>query len=171
MDRDRRQRLEAPPGWSWTVHSDQWEKGFSHLKEFSQREGHCQVREGVKTDNGYRLGIWVSNQRRAKDTMDSDRRQRLEALPGWSWSPQWEEVFSYLKSFAERQGHCRVSYFYKTKDKYPLGIWVIGSALRRCRVGHGVPNGKKPSLIRKSFQIERGIAECPPTTKPMMGIG
>ena len=40
---------------------------------------------GYKTDDGYRLGQWVAISEDTKDTMDPDRRQRLEALPGWSW--------------------------------------------------------------------------------------
>ena len=40
---------------------------------------------GYKIDDDYRLGIWVITQRRRKDLMNPDRRQRLEALPGWIW--------------------------------------------------------------------------------------
>jgi helicase associated protein len=82
---DRRQRLEALPGWSWNTFSDKWEKSFFKLQSFLAREGHCRVPQSYKTDDGFRLGSWVSNQRTNKHTMDPDRQQRLEGLPGWIW--------------------------------------------------------------------------------------
>jgi superfamily II DNA or RNA helicase len=133
MDPDRRQRLEALPGWSWDLLSDLWEEGFAILKQFSDREGHCRVPRAHKTDDGYRLGSWIGTQRKAEDTIDADRRQRLEALPGWSWnlkSDQWEEGFSRLKAFSERERHCRVP-AHHLDDGYRLGVWI--SVQRRTR--------------------------------------
>jgi hypothetical protein len=134
MDRDHRRRLEALPGWSWDARSHKWEEGFFYLREFSERERHCRVPISYKAEDGYKLGRWVTNQRVTKDKMKLDRRQRLEGLPGWSWdvfSDKWEEGFSHLKKFSERQGHCRVSSTYTTDDCYRLGQWV--TIQRSCR--------------------------------------
>jgi len=127
MQPDRRKRLEALPGWNWDPFSVRWEENFSRLKQFLQREGHCRVTRSYKTDDGYELGVWVSNQRARSDSMDADRRRRLEQLPGWLWNPHselWELGFSHLKRFSEREGHCRVPQRYKTEDGYRLGQWV-----------------------------------------------
>ena len=135
---------------------------------------------GYKTDDGYRLGGWVDVQRRSKDTMDVDRRQRLEALPGWSWdvlSDQWEEGFAHLKEFSDREGHCRVPASYKTDDGYRLGQWVqtqrsvrtrwtliVGNALRRCRAGRGIRfpiNGKKGFAYLREYSNREGHCRVP----------
>jgi hypothetical protein len=124
---DRRRRLEALSGWDWDPISTQWEEGFSRLKHFLEREGHCVVRRSHKSEDGYRLGTWVSSQRKSKDLMPPDRRSRLEALPGWNWNPhsvQWEQGFSRLRQFSEREGHCRVPRSHKTDEGYRLGVWI-----------------------------------------------
>ena len=49
-----------------------------------------------------------------------------QELPGWTWDPfadQWEEGFSRLLDYVERNGDARVPQSY-TVDGYKLGQWV-----------------------------------------------
>ena len=51
---------------------------------------------------------------------------QLEALPGWVWDLReaaWEDGFSRLLQYVEREGHARVPTFHKEKG-FSLGGWV-----------------------------------------------
>ena len=74
---------------------------YGLLETFVKEHGHCRVPQRYKTDDGYQLGRWVGVQRRNKDKMDPERRQRLEALPGWSWDVRSDRVGRGLLSSQE----------------------------------------------------------------------
>ena len=99
---------------------------FGLLETYTKAHGNCRVPQPHKTEDGWRLGLWVNNQRARRDTIPPDQRQRLEALPDWVWDvllDQWEEGFSHLKAFSDQQGHCRVPQGYIAADGYRLGRW------------------------------------------------
>ncbi|OQK17585.1 hypothetical protein AU255_06860 [Methyloprofundus sedimenti] len=80
-----------------------------------------------KTSDGYKLGIWVSTQRRGREQLAAKYISQLELLPGWGWDPlefQWDQGYSYLEKYVQQQGHARVPSTYKTEDEYYLGRWV-----------------------------------------------
>ena len=101
-----------------------WDEWYGLLIKYKQREDHCRVPE-IHKEGDLRLGRWVSTQRKSKDTLPPERRQRLDDI-GFVWDPleqQWEEGFAALALFKQREDHCRVSDKHNEGD-YRLGTWV-----------------------------------------------
>ena len=101
-----------------------WDEWYGRLKVYKDREGDCRVPDEYQ-QNGYRFGQWVGVQRRSKDMMSGERRERLDKL-GFVWDARetaWEEGFSQLKIYRDRNGHCGVPVNYN-ENGFALGRWV-----------------------------------------------
>jgi superfamily II DNA or RNA helicase len=130
LSSERRQRLDRL-GFTWDHRDAQWQEGFSHLKAYKEREGHCRVSYS-HVESGFRLGLWVVNRRTEAESIPTIRRQQLDYL-GFVWDPfaaDWEEGFRYLTVYREREKHCRVPAKHR-ENGFPLGTWV--SKQRRTR--------------------------------------
>jgi hypothetical protein len=118
----RRQQLDHL-GFIWDPFEADWEAGFNHLKAYREREGDCRVPKD-HVENAFALWRWVSKQRSNKK-LSEERRRRLQEL-GFVWDAReasWEEGFSYLKAYKEREGHCRVP-DHQEENGFRLGQWV-----------------------------------------------
>jgi hypothetical protein len=82
MPPERRQRLDAI-GFVWNPVESVWEEGFAALTMFKAREGHRNVPQR-HVEGTFKLGQWASVQRRSRDSMPPERRQRLDAI-GFIW--------------------------------------------------------------------------------------
>ena len=111
-------------GFVWNVIDDKWENGYSALIKFYEREGHCLVPRG-KTKKARELSRWVQHQREKSNKLSQSQRERLNAI-GFVWDVleyHFEQGFSSLKIFYEREGHCIVPQRYK-ENGFNLGNWV-----------------------------------------------
>jgi len=130
---DQIRRLDSL-GFSWDVISDRWEEGFTILNEFYKREGHCRVIDGFVMD-GFKLGIWVSTQRRRQDALTRDKVVKLDSI-GFVWDPfkaRWEEGFSALSEYHKTKGHCRTPKGHSFNG-FELGNWVQNQRSKKPRL-------------------------------------
>ena len=85
---ERRTRLNQL-GFMWSRRDWFWERGFAALKAFKTREGHCLV-PALHIEGDLKLGYWVSTQRRKKNLMNKERKQRLNKI-GFVWQAKKAE--------------------------------------------------------------------------------
>lgn len=174
LPEERARALEALPGWRWpqgtavTSRSDDaWAAKYRQLQRFARREGHSRV-PSTHIEDGTRLGIWCAAQRRAQagGALPADRRRRLEALPGWEWSPReeahrssWDTAFALLEQFARREGHARPRRDV-VESGFAIGQWVSTQRTnqRKGRLG--------PSQQRRLERLPGWVWSARPTGSP-----
>jgi hypothetical protein len=125
LDTKKEQQLNAI-GVTWDVLSQKWEDNFNLLLQYKVREGDCNV-PAIHKEDGENLGQWLNNQRTYKKNgkLDTEKEKRLEEI-GVTWdvlSQQWEDNFTLLLQYKEREGDCNVPGRHK-EDGENLGIWL-----------------------------------------------
>jgi len=107
---EREKRL-TELGFEWDPVAQQWEEGFQLLQAYHAENDHCSV-PAKETFNDFKLGTWVSIQRKARKegSLLAEREKRLTDL-GFVWEEldlQWEKAFRLLQAYQAENGHCLV---------------------------------------------------------------
>jgi superfamily II DNA or RNA helicase len=164
---EQKARLDAI-GFVWGVLADQWEEGLSHLQAFVHEYGHSLVPFPHVCSDGYRLGVWISGQRKGQDKLPASRKALLDAL-GFVWDVhgyKWEEGFHHLQAFVQEHGHCLVPQRHLCPDGYQLGAWVGNQRTKKDRM----PTERKTRLdvlgfvwsVKNASPTPRSIAQTGP---------
>ncbi|MFO0350956.1 MAG: Helicase associated domain protein, partial [Alphaproteobacteria bacterium] len=86
MSPDKRARLDGL-GFVWNVAAAQWDDALRRLRAFAERAGHCRVPALHKSDDHFRLGEWVREQRANRELLSEAQVRQLNEL-GFVWSVQ-----------------------------------------------------------------------------------
>jgi len=125
LDKILDQRL-TDLGVAWVPFDQLWEDKYALLVQYEEREGNCNVPYEHKED-GQRLGYWLTMQKAMKKNgrLRKDREVRLTDL-GVVWErsvQQWEDKYSLLVRYREREGDCNVMRSHR-EDGENLGTWL-----------------------------------------------
>lgn len=106
-----------------------WNSMLVRLTNFHAEQGHSTVPQIYPPDR--KLGLWVTTQRRnrRKGKLTAAQIGALDRL-GFNWSPfgsgdfgeRWHAMLAALKTFRDREGHCRVPAQWKENPR--LANWV-----------------------------------------------
>lgn len=114
---------------TWNVAERSWQRGYGHAEAYFEAKGNLNVTGDYVSGDGYKLGIWITNQRTAyrKGRLAAEQIQKMEAI-GMRWSvlnDRWQTGYEHAKAFFARYGNLNVSKGFTCEDGYPLYEWIL----------------------------------------------
>ena len=124
-------------GFVWDVYEHQWQQGIHKLHDYKSENGGVMVPWKHETSDGFKLGRWVSNKRRAKSKgkLTSDQIKELDDLRFvWDvYERQWQQGIHKLQDYKSENGGVMVPWNYETSDGFKLGRWVGNKRLAKSK--------------------------------------
>lgn len=134
---ERKSKLESIDGWSWDVLDTKWNTGYLELQSYVASFKTAEVPQFFVTETGFRLGQWVSHQRRNQQTLTTSRVGLLEKIHGWTWGRRlnrsrksWDESFKYLLDYVEKHGSASIPNAFVTDDGFKLEVWASSQKVK-----------------------------------------
>lgn len=134
MAPDRITRLEAL-GIVWNPNPSAWFKALERARAFHAEHGHLNIPYHYISPDGYKLGDWLSKQRKARNRLSQAQRHALDNLD-ITWSPAadaWAAAMQRLHEFHAEHGHANVPHDHRCVDGFQLGAWLKQQRIRRRR--------------------------------------
>jgi hypothetical protein len=105
------------------LREDSWDIRYKQLVQYKKTNGHID-RIQVRKDH-FQLGLWMETQMKGQNRLSSQRRKKLDAI-GFAWDKEdfaeqrWEEMYTRLKTYKSKHGHCQV----KQREDFKLAVWL-----------------------------------------------
>ena len=139
---DRQIKLLEELGMVWQT-DDPWEIGFAHAKEYFDEFSDLNVPKSYVCSDGYKLGIWITNQRNIYcnhpkySKLTYEQAERLESI-GMTWNVAEDRFYAALedcKAFYAQHKHLRVpGDMIGEKSGVKLSSWIY-DCKRKLRQG------------------------------------
>lgn len=133
LDEHRIKKLENI-GMVWNSTRDlSWERNYNAAQTYYESNGNLYVPVDYVTDDGIKLGVWLSNLRtyrkndNHKALLTPDRLKKLEAI-GMIWDVPdylWQQNYNALLDYYRSHGNIAVPKDYVTEDGIKLYLWLL----------------------------------------------
>lgn len=131
----------------WVLESV-WEEGYRHAKDYFEENDHLDINQSYKCDDGYALGRWVFNYRKAYNgykspvQISNDQVAALEGI-GMEWKPDsvWDKNFSTAQQYYSKH-HTLPNVLDKDDNNRKIAHW-INNQRKSFRLGYLTPHKLK----------------------------
>lgn len=142
-------------GMIWTPRFDRaWEKGYAYLQAYYEENGNADVPTTFVTNDGYKLGAWVCDQRERMEKLPAERREQLNALYMiWVKPDSWEVRYALAGKYYKEHGDLNVP------PKYIAdGVWLNKWLNEQKQIYNGKRKGKR--LTGEQIKRLEAIGMC-----------
>jgi hypothetical protein len=155
LSQEQIDRLDAI-GMVWDNRLElKFQQNFAYAKAYFERYGDLLVPTAYQTENGFKLGAWISKLREQyangekAGVLSPERIKQLNSI-GMCWdvlSYNWEKNFAEAFAYYKEHGDLNVPAKYRTASGFALGTWLAN--LRSARAGKNRQTPPTPEQIAR----------------------